>query len=321
VVLLTQHMFTRELRIARNNCHYLVLMRNPAGALQVRTLGTQLLPAAHFPTSSRHMRTQQQSPGDKEVSTAALANISPYIKNNVDYIQRLTRCRSSRGCTYQTLIKRASTEQLLCLVECALNVLRSRVPTRRQHLHRLRNQAQLVRALSKSRSAHRARSLLLRQQTGRGVPALAGLLASVVLPVLADRVVHAVKAISGYSSPPPQREDGGATVPPSITATAHTAKRVLRLAGSNDAVKLMNDDERLIHYQQEFKRYQKLLADEQERPTNVRLAQLPTDAASKTVLRATPSALSSSNNTNNNNNNGNKQSSSSAKTARAAHKG
>lgn len=44
VVLITQHLFTRELRIARNNCHYMVLMRNPAGALQIRNLGAQLFP-------------------------------------------------------------------------------------------------------------------------------------------------------------------------------------------------------------------------------------------------------------------------------------
>ncbi|KAI3417810.1 hypothetical protein GPALN_012085 [Globodera pallida] len=36
VVLVTQHLFAKELRVARNNSHYLVLMRNPAGALQMR---------------------------------------------------------------------------------------------------------------------------------------------------------------------------------------------------------------------------------------------------------------------------------------------
>lgn len=44
VVLVTQHLFTKELKIARNNSHYLVLMRNPAGALQIKTLATQLFP-------------------------------------------------------------------------------------------------------------------------------------------------------------------------------------------------------------------------------------------------------------------------------------
>jgi len=45
VLLVTQHLFaSRELRVARNNCHYLVLMRNPVGALQIRNLASQLFP-------------------------------------------------------------------------------------------------------------------------------------------------------------------------------------------------------------------------------------------------------------------------------------
>jgi hypothetical protein len=45
VVLITQHLFaSRELRVARNNSHYIVLMRNPVGALQVRNLASQLFP-------------------------------------------------------------------------------------------------------------------------------------------------------------------------------------------------------------------------------------------------------------------------------------
>lgn len=44
VVLVTQHTFSRDIRTARNNAHYVVLMRNPSGALQVRTLASQLFP-------------------------------------------------------------------------------------------------------------------------------------------------------------------------------------------------------------------------------------------------------------------------------------
>lgn len=45
IILLAQHLFTKELRIARNNSHYIVLMRNPAGALQIRNLAIQLFPS------------------------------------------------------------------------------------------------------------------------------------------------------------------------------------------------------------------------------------------------------------------------------------
>ena len=44
VVLVTQHLFSREMRIARNNAHYIVLLRNPSGALQIRNIGSQLFP-------------------------------------------------------------------------------------------------------------------------------------------------------------------------------------------------------------------------------------------------------------------------------------
>ncbi|KAH7726119.1 Protein Y57G11C.18 [Aphelenchoides avenae] len=46
VVLVTQHTFSRKIRTARNNARYVVLMRNPSGALQVRTLASQLFPGA-----------------------------------------------------------------------------------------------------------------------------------------------------------------------------------------------------------------------------------------------------------------------------------
>uniref|UniRef100_A0A914KKY3 AAA+ ATPase domain-containing protein n=1 Tax=Meloidogyne incognita TaxID=6306 RepID=A0A914KKY3_MELIC len=45
VILSTQHLFCKELRIPRNNSHYLVLMRNPAGSLQIKNLATQLFPS------------------------------------------------------------------------------------------------------------------------------------------------------------------------------------------------------------------------------------------------------------------------------------
>uniref|UniRef100_A0A183BNZ7 HMG box domain-containing protein n=1 Tax=Globodera pallida TaxID=36090 RepID=A0A183BNZ7_GLOPA len=40
----------------------------------------------------------------------------------------------------------------------------------------------------------------------------------------------------------------------------------------------LNDDERLIHYQQEFRRYKKLLDDEAERPLHVQLSERTTNA-------------------------------------------
>lgn len=112
------------------------------------------------------------------------------MQRNRPFLQALTRCRA--GHKQRALVASASSEQLLCLVECALNILRSRVPLQKRHLRRLKQQATGVREVSKSRSARQARQLLLRQprqQSGRGLPALAGLLAQVLVPVLIDRVL------------------------------------------------------------------------------------------------------------------------------------
>jgi hypothetical protein len=44
IVFVTQSLYGRDIRTARANAHYLVLMRNPAGQLQIRTVGSQLFP-------------------------------------------------------------------------------------------------------------------------------------------------------------------------------------------------------------------------------------------------------------------------------------
>lgn len=44
IIFITQNMFEKSMKTARNNAHYLVLLRNPSGQLQIRNLGTQLFP-------------------------------------------------------------------------------------------------------------------------------------------------------------------------------------------------------------------------------------------------------------------------------------
>ena len=44
VIFVTQSLYGRDIKTARANSHYLVLMRNPSGQLQVRTVGSQLFP-------------------------------------------------------------------------------------------------------------------------------------------------------------------------------------------------------------------------------------------------------------------------------------
>jgi len=44
VIFITQNLFEKTLRVARNNSQYIILMRAPNAVLQIRNLGTQLFP-------------------------------------------------------------------------------------------------------------------------------------------------------------------------------------------------------------------------------------------------------------------------------------
>lgn len=43
-IFVTQHIFSKDLKIARNNAHYIVLLKNIPGQLQVRNLALQIYP-------------------------------------------------------------------------------------------------------------------------------------------------------------------------------------------------------------------------------------------------------------------------------------
>jgi hypothetical protein len=102
-------------------------------------------------------------------------------------LAQLAACSVRAGGKLRTLVHSASTEQLLCLVEICLNLLHNRVPLNAAALRRLRSHADQIRALSRARSEQRARQILLQgQQSGRGIPAVAAILASTVLPMIAE---------------------------------------------------------------------------------------------------------------------------------------
>lgn len=111
--------------------------------------------------------------------------VGELIKRNVDFLQQIAASGRSES-KLRMRLSNANTEQLLCFVEICLNILRNRLPLSARQLARLRTHAQQIRALSRTRSAHRARHQLL--QFGKGVPAVAGLIASAVLPLLTDYI-------------------------------------------------------------------------------------------------------------------------------------
>lgn len=115
----------------------------------------------------------------------ATVRISPHIRRNVYFLKRLAKCRSAERC--QHLLAQAGPEQLLCLVECCLNLLHGRLPIQKRHLQRLSAHAPVIRALSKVRSERQAQKHLL--QTGAGVPALLPVIASALLPIILETVL------------------------------------------------------------------------------------------------------------------------------------
>jgi hypothetical protein len=119
--------------------------------------------------------------------------ITAHIRRNTPFLHKFALCRSQKRCAQ--LLAGAGPEQLLCLVECCLNLLRHRqLPLRPCRLLRLRPYAAQIRTLSRARSASSARAHLLASNTqvGKGVPLIASLVVSTLLPLLIDKAIEAV---------------------------------------------------------------------------------------------------------------------------------
>lgn len=111
--------------------------------------------------------------------------VSKHLCDNLKFIKILAKNNPKR---IKSLIKKASTDQLLTLVEIAFNLLRSRIPIvgQKRLYRKLCAKAPFIRRLSLTSTPESARSLLL--QAGGGFPFIAGLLASTVVPLLAEAI-------------------------------------------------------------------------------------------------------------------------------------
>jgi hypothetical protein len=123
------------------------------------------------------MKKQQQS----------VSKISSLIHGNLPFLRSLGgKCAKRQQ---ENLIAGASDAELLCLVEICLNLLHGRLPAHHRRLMVLRRQADTLRRLSRARSPKTARRLLL-QQKGGALPAVAGVLASILIPLIAEKILH-----------------------------------------------------------------------------------------------------------------------------------
>ena len=112
---------------------------------------------------------------------------SKLIKQNCNFLKNVQKHGRNRSTVHQ-LMSGATDRQLLCFVEICFNILKGRVPLSKRQLYRLQRQAHLLRKLSRIRTVCSARHLLTKPQHGRGIPAVAGVLASILVPMLSDAI-------------------------------------------------------------------------------------------------------------------------------------
>ena len=84
---------------------------------------------------------------------------SPLVHKNAKFLHTLSSARSPNR--RLSLVQTADAEELLTLVEVALNILKSRIPIRAQQKERLKQQAAAIRRLSRTRNSNSARKILL----------------------------------------------------------------------------------------------------------------------------------------------------------------
>lgn len=112
---------------------------------------------------------------------------SPIVFENSKFLKSLAKTKSNRKC--RRILKNASAQQLLSLIEIALNIVRSHFKLTTRQKKRLLPHATFVRAMSRVRSERGARKLFY--QKGNGLPI--GLFASLLTPILIDVARNIIK--------------------------------------------------------------------------------------------------------------------------------
>jgi hypothetical protein len=106
--------------------------------------------------------------------------ISTTVCQNKDFLKKLARTKSERK--IKRILKSASCDQLLAIVEICLNFVRSRFKLTARQKNRLLPYVDLVRSMSRSRTFKGARKIM---QKGSGAVGLFGALLTPIILELA----------------------------------------------------------------------------------------------------------------------------------------
>ena len=125
--------------------------------------------------------------------SASIKKIGEIIPRNREFLESLAKTQSSHK--RRRIIRSAGIEELLSLVEIALNIRKNSIPLRHNQLEKLKCQAGPIRILSRVRTPRSARRILLNsekgiggQQSGRGPLAIAGLISSILIPLISEHL-------------------------------------------------------------------------------------------------------------------------------------
>uniref|UniRef100_A0A915P1W9 Uncharacterized protein n=1 Tax=Meloidogyne floridensis TaxID=298350 RepID=A0A915P1W9_9BILA len=110
-------------------------------------------------------------------------NYSPYVKDNFEFLQQLSKTTSDKK--KNALILSASADQILAIVEICANILKNNFTLNRRQRKKLSQFADFYRAIARTRTENSARN---RIQQG-GSAALAAILVP-VLGALAEHIIH-----------------------------------------------------------------------------------------------------------------------------------
>lgn len=108
--------------------------------------------------------------------------IGENIFNNIDFLKRIAKSKSPQKQKHS--LKKATTGELLAIVEAALNIVKSRFKLTTRQKHRIVPHAEYIRRLARIRSERSAKRLV---QKGAGIP-----LAAILTPI----IIEAIRQIS-----------------------------------------------------------------------------------------------------------------------------
>ena len=77
VITVTQNLFDKNIKVPRINSHYIILMKNPQGLLQIKTLGSHL-----FPGKTKYFLESYENAVDSENYGYLVINMKPNLNDD-----------------------------------------------------------------------------------------------------------------------------------------------------------------------------------------------------------------------------------------------